>query len=291
MELQDLIKQYHSIKVDSVWQESNKNRLISEMATIFPVKEPGYHFKPAIVTLSILAVIFVSGLSTTLAAKNSLPGDVLYPVKKMVEKVRLAVVFSQSDKNVLKAELLNQRLVEMEILVKRVETDSRAESNLITATKDLHQDLIALKKDIIAQSSPEVAEAIPDVTIDKGSLPIKDGKRIVQVIQSEDLKQILEETQKLLKEKNLVTALEMAESLEKKLVEPVATSTPSTPAQIEEETVNENLEESIKIQPIIQPKQILKQSPGSIGSSVEKQDFGIAPIREEGFNGGLIREK
>jgi hypothetical protein len=85
---------------------------------------PFFDFWPrwANVVSAVLAVVLLSG-GTVAAAENSLPDNLLYPVKLTTEQVRLAFTFSDVDKATLYAELTDRRLTEIEVLVAENETE------------------------------------------------------------------------------------------------------------------------------------------------------------------------
>lgn len=76
----------------------------------------------------IIALIFAIGGGTSIAAEQSLPGDLLYPVKVHVnEPVRGAIAISDNDQAAWDAALANRRLEEAETLA--------AKGNLSTSTQ------------------------------------------------------------------------------------------------------------------------------------------------------------
>lgn len=307
MELQDLIRQYKAIKPDPLWAKENKANLMAYHQQLFPSRAKGLDFyylklKPVLATFVILGVILTGSVGTIYAAKNSLPGQPLYLVKRLTEKVRLVAAFNKTDKNILRAELLNNRVKEAKVLALRLkeisDSDIKAvetEKNLVSIAKDIKSEINVLQKEIVSQAP---AELVPDVTFDEGSLPIQDGKQVAEIILSEDLKKSLEETKELLAKKDLSTALTKTIEASKKLTVTEATSTPEMieSAPIESEIINSAPTESVPTTPVA-PKTILKKNPGSIGSLPIKkiqqpeEDFKIIPIREGEISTGLIREK
>lgn len=286
MELQKLIKQYQSIRPDFNWQQASKSHLLDEMANVLPVKQPGYFyfkFKPVFATLIVLGVILGGSWGTLYAAKNSLPGQPLYSIKRLAEKAHLAVVFNQTDKNVLRANLLNTRIQEAQVFAQRVRdgSDSQAEEKLISMSNDIKSDIDFLQKEIISQSETESAS---EMTFDEGSLPIQDGKKMAEIIFSEDLKKSLAETKESLVKDDLSTALAKTIKVNKQLTTVEATSTPAAVEPVS--TVEEPIPS--------EPKVILKKAPGSVGALPKQikqaEDFKISPIRESEIKTGLIRE-
>ena len=70
------------------------------------------------VTLAVLTVLFVSGTGLVGASSNTLPGDNLYPVKRTWEGVRLLFTFKGLEREALEVEQENERLHELNELIK-----------------------------------------------------------------------------------------------------------------------------------------------------------------------------
>lgn len=75
----------------------------------------GWQRRWAVVVAVILALFMIGG-STVTASSNSLPGDVLYPVKTTTEKVRMFFAFGKESRTGLHIKLAERRLGEMELL-------------------------------------------------------------------------------------------------------------------------------------------------------------------------------
>ena len=73
-------------------------------------------FRPLAVALTAVMVLVLGGWGTTSAAANSVPGDLLYPVKTARERLILAVSPSSSQKAKIHARLAAERSREMEVL-------------------------------------------------------------------------------------------------------------------------------------------------------------------------------
>ena len=273
MELKDLIKEYRSIKPDPVGEARSRQMLLNHFRETFPKKTVSYYLylKPALVSLLVF-VFLASSVGTIYAAKSSVPGNLLYPVKRLVEKTKIVFAFNHSQKTVLRAEILTERLSEAKILAKRVEGgDKNSEVELNKMTEDFHNELKVLKDEIASQ----VSENIPtdeNILFDEGSLPIQDNRQVYTVLQSEDLKKLLEETRNSLKENNLVTALEKTIKAEKITQQPV-----------QEEKISPD--ETTSTPPVSEIKPIIKKSGGSLGA-VGREVKKTPPV----FKTDMIRE-
>ncbi|MDD5625696.1 MAG: DUF5667 domain-containing protein [Patescibacteria group bacterium] len=273
MELKSLIQQYNVIKPSRTMEEESKKMLLSYYKETFPGQNQVFYFKPAAVSVLVLLFIFITGFGTVFAAKNTIPGDLLYSVKRASEKVRMALILDKSQKTVLKAEILANRLSEARTLADKIENGQAATPELNKLVANFNSDLKILKNEISAQNP--VGDNVEELIADEGALPIEDGQEIFKMIQSDDLKKLLEETKNSLEENNLVTALEKINNAEKITQNSsqnniIIDQTTSTPSQIP-------VEQKINTLPII------KNAGGSLGTLnkvpvkkiEQKADFGI----------------
>lgn len=67
----------------------------------------------ALVTLMVVAMLFVSGTGLVRASSATLPGDNLYPVKRTWENFRLFFTFNADNRDTLELEFENERLEEL----------------------------------------------------------------------------------------------------------------------------------------------------------------------------------
>lgn len=70
----------------------------------------------ALVSLMVIAVLFVSSTGLVRASSNTLPGDNLYPVKRTWEDVSLFFTFNPEQRQILELEHENERLDELQEL-------------------------------------------------------------------------------------------------------------------------------------------------------------------------------
>ncbi len=318
MRLKDLTRQYNSIKPNAVLEEKTRERILDYFRQSLPIETKiGYSFnlilKPAMVSLLVLFFIFSAGLETIVVARKSLPGSPLYSIKRIVEKSQMLLAFNTSQKTVLRAEILNNRLSEAKILVKRAETgDKESESELNALTRNFSEELKVLKEEIGTQISQERNKApFPDKdllnteSLDKGSLPIQDHRQTFAVIPTEDIERLLTETRELLADKNMALALVRIQEVE----EIVNIEKPKTEQDIPPEESGKKEIPVLEQKLIIEPIEKNIQSPstqlpstqllnlGSIGQIVspkeqsEKNDFKVKIERDSPAQTGMIREK
>ncbi len=67
----------------------------------------------ALVSLMVVAMLFVSGTGLVRASSNTLPGDDLYPVKRTWEDILLFLTFDETERESLEFEHENERLEEL----------------------------------------------------------------------------------------------------------------------------------------------------------------------------------
>lgn len=83
-----------------------------------------------IIPLVVMAIVGVVGASgvTVAASQASIPGDVLYPVKKVTENLRVATAFSKEDKAKVHLAIAEEKVKEIEKLEERGKTDKIEEA-------------------------------------------------------------------------------------------------------------------------------------------------------------------
>jgi len=152
------IRELRQIKPRKDWVVLTKSQILGEELTyrdrvsvsFFPV------WKPALATVTVFGILF--GVFTL--TQNSLPGDLLYPIKKITEKSQ-AVFVSEEEKPKVQLELANKRLEE---LTKIAETNqvkklapaiNESQVSISEATKNL----VKLKK-----ADKEILDKVTDLT-------------------------------------------------------------------------------------------------------------------------------
>ena len=306
MELKDLRKQYQSIKMDPVADARVYNSLLNSFRNTFSV-QPKFNIllslRPVAVSLLVLVFVFSGGLGIVYSAKNTLPGNILYPVKKLSEKTRMIFVFNRSGKIVLRAEILNNRLSEARILAKKAEAGDRdSELELDVLAQNFTEELRVLKNEVNERlpenqkaKEPFPAKDLLNTGVDKGSLPIQDNRQTFAVIPAENIEKLLAETRELLADKNMVLALVRIQQVEK-LVNKEENSL-NEEKQEEKQLEANKPEINMKSQPIdIQEKKIdpvkpLEGSVGEISNPDEKTDVQGGMQRVKDAETGMIREK
>ncbi len=128
------LKELRQIQPTNTWVSLTKTRILGEEArpgfTFFP------YFKPALAVFTIAFILF--GAFSYGLVKNSLPGDLLYSIRRIVHEGR-AVFISASDKPVFQLKLANERLEDLTKAPAKnlAPTISEFQANMAEAVKTL----------------------------------------------------------------------------------------------------------------------------------------------------------
>ena len=127
---------------------------------------PKFAFKPVMAFGLVLCLIFGGGFLTVLAAKNSLSGSLFYPVKMVLENVRMKLS-SRETQPKLQAEFVGNRVDELtQIINNTADPVKKAEQVVKTADK-LQAQIVSTKVslDKIKEAQPEkAAEVVQEIT-------------------------------------------------------------------------------------------------------------------------------
>jgi len=267
MEVRELRKLYKSIRQDSVHEQASYDIVLNSFREMLPSKTKlNYNFylslRPVAVSLLAFVFVFIAGFGTIAVAKNAVPGDLLYSVKKAAEKSHMALIFDQSKKAVLYAEILTNRLSEAKVLTEKAKGgDKKYELELNVLAQNFTNDLKVLKKQIGDQVIQPQDSIIPFPDEDllyideqitgQASLPIEDNRQIYTVMPSEELEKLLSETKELLAEDNLALAFVRLQEAEKLVEEqePV-TEEDQEEATDQEEKAETEEQETLPVQPV-----------------------------------------
>lgn len=133
-ELIQNLKKLRQIKPEKEWVLLTKEKILGrEITPVFTV------FKPAFAALTVFGILF----SLFVFAQNSLPGDLLYPLKKAVEKTQTLFV-SQEEKPKLTLELADKRLKELNQIVQNNKIE-----NLAPALNEFEKTKTEVKKEVV----------------------------------------------------------------------------------------------------------------------------------------------
>ncbi len=97
------------------------------------------------------AIILILGVGTSAAAEQSRPGDILFPVERALEEVRLAIATNDMEKTTLQIKYAEERLSEMRSLLEgKQTTPSIATSTIVKfeGEADIFSDITLVKIEI-----------------------------------------------------------------------------------------------------------------------------------------------
>jgi hypothetical protein len=142
-ELIGKIRGLRQIRPRKDWVVLTKSRILGEEPKVlfFPF------FKPALATITTLGILF--GVFSL--AQNSLPGDILYPIKKIAEKSQ-AVFVSEEELPKYNLEIANKRLEE---LTKIAETNQV--KKLAPAIEEYQASVVKAAENLAKIKEPEKA--------------------------------------------------------------------------------------------------------------------------------------
>jgi len=145
------IQELKKIRPRKDWVVLTKSQILGEEPKVlfFPF------FKPALATVTVLGILF--GIFSL--AQNSLPGDLLYPIKKITEKSQ-AVFVSEEEKPTFQLKLTNQRLEELAKIVEANQVEK-----LAPAINEFQASIAQTSQDLKEVREPEkVAKAVVEQT-------------------------------------------------------------------------------------------------------------------------------
>jgi uncharacterized membrane protein YgcG len=123
-----------------------------------------------VVTLAVVAILFVSGTGLVRAASTTLPGDNLYPVKRTWENMLVAFAFNAQQRDALEVEHENERLQELHALFAEGRSEDVDFNGLVMSQKET----VWVVSNISVTVSPQTV--LPGQAIDIGSAVRVQGK-------------------------------------------------------------------------------------------------------------------
>ena len=151
-ELIGKIRELRQIQPSKDWVSLTKSQILGEETYRDRVSVSFFPFwKPALATVTALGILF--GIFSL--AQNSLPGDFLYPIKKITEKSQ-AVFVSEEEKPAFQLKLANERLEDL---------TKAPVKNLASTINEFQANISEAVKGLKATSSdPEVIKGIVEQT-------------------------------------------------------------------------------------------------------------------------------
>lgn len=143
----------------------------------------------------IIILLFVSG--ATLVSANSIPGDILYPVKRKAEDVRIFITPTESRKSELKTEFAKKRLHEFDELKKRGSVNKNGDEQTETRTQDFEDSKKDRRERAQKRAEEDAKNAIDTLKQTRQGIEENDHKRIKEIEDTlKDFEDVQIETQR-----------------------------------------------------------------------------------------------
>jgi hypothetical protein len=145
--IKKIFSEFKNVPVDQEFLRELRGKL--EIQTAFDArgadKVPSFSFK-RIASTAALASLLLGSTGTVFASQASIPGETLYPIKRLVENVRLAAAVDQKTKAEVRLDIAEERLMEINSLLaeKRAQNASSSfelEKNVRKAAEDFDSQL------------------------------------------------------------------------------------------------------------------------------------------------------
>jgi len=144
-ELIGKIRELRQIKPRKDWVLLTKSQILPQEQPVFT---PFFIFKPAYASVIFVFILF--GLLGN--SQNSLPGDLLYPIKKITEKAQVVFV-SETEKPKANLELANKRLEEINQIAQNNEV-----RKLVPAINEFQASILKVTENLTALKGADIKE-------------------------------------------------------------------------------------------------------------------------------------
>jgi hypothetical protein len=175
MEDQELIKNLKAlsnIRTDNVWKEANRNVLsaqinygisgeeknesaVMSLRDYFSVFSDFIYngfvrqaFQPAVASAFALILVFVGGIFSFSAARDTTPGDSLYPAKLFREKTQYSLTFDDKEKTKLNIEFAQNRVEELAKVLSEGENDANKKDQVAQLASNFKKEIENAKQGI-----------------------------------------------------------------------------------------------------------------------------------------------
>jgi len=194
------------IKPNPDWLKSQRSNLLLEIESGKEARRawdlPGFFapnfskifaqpvFRPVAVSFLALCLILSGGLVTVQAAKNSSPGDLLYPVKITLHQVKTSIS-SQANKPKLQAELVGYRIQELAKIIEE-SNSAEKEDRVLKLTDKIQAQVVNTKaqfdktvKETVPEKAAEVANLVSAKTVEAEKALTEAKEKIVEEFKEE----------------------------------------------------------------------------------------------------------
>lgn len=126
----------------------------------------GLLLRPAGMMILIMALVLSGGsIATVAAAKSSLPGDILYPVKIGLERAQINLAFSEQKQTELEMNFANSRLEEVNKIIAQADSEAKATTKAnITQAMDHFASSLNSVQDKLKNAPVEVSKLVSQKT-------------------------------------------------------------------------------------------------------------------------------
>lgn len=174
--LRRLLTELKSVQPDSAWVTKNRERLLQKVGgeqavqvslfqrvslmvrSLVPTPARSLVRGPVAAVLSGIGLIVGGSMASVSASEQSVPGDLLFPVKLVSEQTRLVLATDKKDRVRLKGEFVNRRVEEIK---KIAQTDvGKKPERLKEATEILRRDLDTVKNQLSDVSGDKPSDRV-----------------------------------------------------------------------------------------------------------------------------------
>jgi len=177
------LKQLRDITPSNEWKDNLGTELTSMIRTRFPAREKAgflvliktyfkFHrvVRMGVIVCLVLGVVFGGSIFTVSAARNSLPGDLLYNVKIAKEKVHIAITPQPEVKVKLKLSFAENRLKEANELVNKIKDKdgqkiAQTMENFQKEIEEAEKYLAELKKKAKEEEKVKIKETVKEINL------------------------------------------------------------------------------------------------------------------------------
>ena len=211
-ELINLISRLKTVEPDENWVILNRSRLsfrlemehkkdllnkdfsvLRELFAFWGAGRSPFAWKAARGVLAgFIAMAFLGG-ATVWAAKQSLPGAPLYPVKIALEKARMTVSFSQEDKLNLQTEITENRLSELKQVMQTSGSSDQKREKVAQVVENIRYQLSGVNDDLSKNQTQSVRATGIIKTASKVEKSISQVKEVLPGDANQDLNKKLAE--------------------------------------------------------------------------------------------------
>jgi len=201
------IKVLKKVKPNPDWLKSQRRNLLLQISSDNKAKKayslsgfslfksiPKLVLRPVIAVCLLFAMIFGGGFLTIKIAEGSVPGDFLYPVKIVIEDIKVALS-SQEGKSKLQAQFVGHRVKELTQII-NAEEDLFSKAEQVKEAVNKLESQVAISKIELSKakkSEPKeikkIAETVKQETFNSEEELRKTKKKLVEKYKEEESKE------------------------------------------------------------------------------------------------------